>query len=144
MRQNTFGDTAQRELERVRQLSADFIFGGTAATRQAACRTGATNAFPTCHRIPRRATSDAPKSSTSRCRVSRRGLRSTGLERVVIGVSGGIDSTHALLVCARAMDRLGTPRKNILAVTMPGFATSERTLEQARRLMKSLGCRPTK
>src|ERR1700678_4635899 len=67
-------------------------------------------------------------------------IRSTGLERVVIGVSGGIDSTRALLVCARAMDRLGTPRKNILAVTMPGFATSARTLEQARRLMKSLGC----
>ncbi len=67
-------------------------------------------------------------------------MRSTGLERVVIGVSGGIDSTHALLVCARAMDRLGSPRKNILAVTMPGFATSARTLEQARRLMKSLGC----
>ena len=67
-------------------------------------------------------------------------LRSTGLERVVIGVSGGIDSTHAILVCARAMDRLGAPRKNILAVTMPGFATSARTLDQARRLMKSLGC----
>src|SRR5260221_14550301 len=67
-------------------------------------------------------------------------LRSTGLERVVIGISGGIDSTHALLVCARAMDRLGSPREKILAVTMPGFATSARTLDQARRLMKSLGC----
>src|SRR5207248_322961 len=48
--------------------------------------------------------------------------------------------THALLVCAKAMDRLGLPRTNILAVTMPGFATSSRTLDQAWRLMKALGC----
>src|ERR1019366_1948383 len=55
-------------------------------------------------------------------------LRSTGLERAVIGISGGIDSTHALLVCARAMDRLGLPRKNILPVTMPGFVTNAANL----------------
>jgi NAD+ synthase (glutamine-hydrolysing) len=66
-------------------------------------------------------------------------LRATGLRRVVIGVSGGIDSTHALLVCAQAMDRLGYPRGNVLAYTMPGFATSARTLEQARKLMHSIG-----
>lgn len=67
-------------------------------------------------------------------------LRATGIERVVIGISGGLDSTHALLVCAHAMDRLGLPRSNILAYTMPGFATSTRTLEQARKLMSRLGC----
>jgi NAD+ synthase (glutamine-hydrolysing) len=67
-------------------------------------------------------------------------LRSSGLKKVVIGVSGGLDSTHALLVCARVMDRLGLPRANILAYTMPGFATSGRTLEQARRLMEVVGC----
>ncbi|HTW88174.1 MAG TPA: NAD(+) synthase [Candidatus Binataceae bacterium] len=67
-------------------------------------------------------------------------LKSTGIRQVVIGVSGGIDSTHALLVCAQAMDRLGYPRTNILAYTMPGFATSSRTLEQARRLMRAIGC----
>src|SRR5439155_15366272 len=67
-------------------------------------------------------------------------LRSTGIERPLIGVSGGLDSTQALLVCAQAMDRLGYPRSNILAYTMPGFATSERTLEQARRLMRAIGC----
>ena len=59
---------------------------------------------------------------------------------MIIGVSGGLDSTHALLVCAQAMDRLGYPRSNILAYTMPGFATSTRTLEQARRLMEAIGC----
>ena len=67
-------------------------------------------------------------------------LRATGIKRVVIGVSGGLDSTHALLVCAQAMDRLRYPRSNILAYTMPGFATSRRTLEQAHRLMTAIGC----
>ncbi|HSU31663.1 MAG TPA: NAD(+) synthase [Bryobacteraceae bacterium] len=67
-------------------------------------------------------------------------LKATGIPRVVIGVSGGLDSTHALLVCARAMDLLGHPRKQILGCTMPGFATTERTLNQARQLMQAVGC----
>jgi NAD+ synthase (glutamine-hydrolysing) len=67
-------------------------------------------------------------------------LSSSGMSKVVIGVSGGLDSTHALLVCAKAMDRLNLPRTNILAYTMPGFATSERTLRQARELMEAVGC----
>ncbi len=67
-------------------------------------------------------------------------LEFAGIERVIIGVSGGLDSTHALLVCAQAMDLLGHPRENVLAYTMPGFATSERTLDQARRLMEAVGC----
>ena len=65
-------------------------------------------------------------------------LRATRIEKVVIGVSGGLDSTQALIVCARAMDHLGLPRHNVLAYTMPGFATSARTLESARRLMAAL------
>jgi NAD+ synthase (glutamine-hydrolysing) len=67
-------------------------------------------------------------------------LSSSGIQKVVIGVSGGLDSTHALLVCAAAMDRLGLPRTNILAYTMPGFATSGRTLQQAHALMEVVGC----
>jgi NAD+ synthase (glutamine-hydrolysing) len=67
-------------------------------------------------------------------------LSATGIKKLVIGISGGLDSTHALLVCAKAMDRLGLPRTNILAYTMPGFATSERTLQQARELMRVVGC----
>lgn len=66
-------------------------------------------------------------------------LQSTGIERIVIGVSGGLDSTQALLVAARAMDKLGHPRKHIMAYTMPGFATSDRTLANARSLMQALG-----
>ena len=66
-------------------------------------------------------------------------LASTGIEKIVIGVSGGLDSTHALIVAARTMDRLGLPRENILGFTMPGFATSDVTLKNAHALMKSLG-----
>jgi NAD+ synthase (glutamine-hydrolysing) len=67
-------------------------------------------------------------------------LSATKMSKVIIGVSGGLDSTHALLVCAKAMDRLQLPRANILAFTMPGFATSDRTLLQARQLMAVIGC----
>ncbi len=66
-------------------------------------------------------------------------LSSCGTQRLVIGISGGLDSTHALIVAAKTMDRLGLPRKNILAYTMPGFATSQHTLANARNLMKALG-----
>ncbi len=66
-------------------------------------------------------------------------MKATGISRLVVGVSGGLDSTHALLVAARVMDRVGLPRTNVLGVTMPGFATSERTLANAHRLMGALG-----
>ncbi len=66
-------------------------------------------------------------------------LRAMRARKVVIGISGGLDSTQALIVCARAMDRMGLPRENILAYTMPGFATSARTRDQALRLMAAFG-----
>ncbi|QRM35271.1 NAD(+) synthase [Microvirga sp. VF16] len=66
-------------------------------------------------------------------------LQATRTETVVIGVSGGLDSTQALLVCCRAMDKLGLPRTNILAYTLPGFATSEGTKGNAWALMRALG-----
>jgi NAD+ synthase (glutamine-hydrolysing) len=66
-------------------------------------------------------------------------LKATGISKAVIGISGGLDSTQALLVCARTFDRLGLPRTNILAYTMPGFATSQRTLDQANTLMEVMG-----
>ncbi|NDK88722.1 NAD(+) synthase [Gordonia desulfuricans] len=66
-------------------------------------------------------------------------LRSTGLDKIVIGVSGGLDSTLALLVAVDTFDRLGLPRTNILAYTMPGFATGGATLARAHVLMDTLG-----
>jgi NAD+ synthase (glutamine-hydrolysing) len=66
-------------------------------------------------------------------------LEATGIEKLVIGVSGGLDSTQALIVAVRAFDRLQLPRTNVLAYTMPGFGTSGQTLESARELMAALG-----
>jgi NAD+ synthase (glutamine-hydrolysing) len=66
-------------------------------------------------------------------------LRALNYPKVVIGVSGGLDSTHALIVAARAMDREGRPRSDILAYTLPGFATGERTKGNAIALSKALG-----
>ena len=67
-------------------------------------------------------------------------LRAIGLPRIVIGVSGGLDSTHALIVAARAVDRLGLGREHIHAITMPGFATSADTKRNALALAEALGC----
>ena len=63
----------------------------------------------------------------------------TRCKRVVIGISGGLDSTLALLVCVKTFDKLGMPRKDILGVTMPGFGTTDRTYKNALSLMESLG-----
>lgn len=67
-------------------------------------------------------------------------LGAIGNPKIVIGVSGGLDSTHALIVAARAMDRLGRPRSDIHAITMPGFATSSGTRRNAEDLAVGLGC----
>lgn len=68
-----------------------------------------------------------------------RRLEASGLKKLVIGISGGLDSTQALLVAARAVDQLGLPRANILAYTLPGFATSDRTKDNAWALMRAMG-----
>ena len=70
-------------------------------------------------------------------------LRAISTDKVVIGVSGGLDSTHALIVAARAMDLLGLPRTNILGFTMPGFATGSTTKSNAWALMRALGITAT-
>jgi NAD+ synthase (glutamine-hydrolysing) len=88
-----------------------------------------------------------PVSRNERCEevynIQVRGLQTrmlaTGIKKIVIGVSGGLDSTHALIVAARAVDRLGLPRENVLGYTLPGFATSQRTLRNSHALMKALG-----
>jgi len=88
-----------------------------------------------------------PRTRGERCeevyRIQVQGLvtrmRATGTKKLVIGVSGGLDSTQALIVCARAMDELKLPRGNVLAYTLPGFATSTRTKSQAWQLMRAIG-----
>src|SRR3954464_8463666 len=137
MRQNTFGASALRhraDVERFRQIefSMPLPTGKLSLARRV-------EKFPY---VP----SDAANRSY-RCeevyRIQVQGLatrmRATGSKKLVIGVSGGLDSTQALIVCARAMDELGLPRRNILAFTMPGFATSTRTKNQAWQLMRAVG-----
>jgi NAD+ synthase (glutamine-hydrolysing) len=90
-----------------------------------------------------------PSERAERCAevyaIQRSGLRTrmqaSGVERIAIGVSGGIDSTQALLVAVSCMDDLSLSRSNVFAYTLPGFATSDRTLRNARRLMDALGVR---
>lgn len=67
-------------------------------------------------------------------------MRAIGMPKIVLGVSGGLDSTHALIVAAKACDRLGLPREHILAFTLPGFATTDHTKSNAYRLAQALGC----
>jgi NAD+ synthase (glutamine-hydrolysing) len=68
-----------------------------------------------------------------------RRLAAIGQPKIIIGVSGGLDSTHALIVAAKAMDRLGRPRSDIHGFTLPGFATGKQTKDYATRLASSLG-----
>ncbi len=139
MRQTTFGEAVRRERERLRGFRV-VHFDVDLPCNERLIGDRIYERFPY---VP----SD-PNTRDERCAevydiqvqgLSKR-LAATGLKRVVIGISGGLDSTQALLVCADAMDRLKLPRSNILAYTMPGFATSTRTLAQARRLMKAIGC----
>lgn len=67
-------------------------------------------------------------------------LKHTGIQKVVVGVSGGLDSTHALIIACQVMDALHYPRQHVLAYTMPGYATSDQTKANALALMNSLGC----
>ena len=68
-----------------------------------------------------------------------RRMEAIGNPKLVVGVSGGVDSTNVLIVCAKAMDQLGRPRSDILAFTMPGFATSDQTKNSALALMEAVG-----
>jgi NAD+ synthase (glutamine-hydrolysing) len=136
MRQNTFGATALRhraDIERFRSIEFSLALPGG---RLSLARR--VEKFPY---VP----SDVANRD-QRCeevyRIQVQGLatrmRATGTKKLVIGVSGGLDSTQALIVCARAMDELELPRRNILAYTMPGFATSTRTKNQAWQLMRAV------
>ena len=68
-----------------------------------------------------------------------RRIEATGAKSLVIGISGGLDSTHALIIAAKACDRLGLPRTTIRGYTMPGFGTSEGTKANAHKLMAAMG-----
>jgi len=137
MRQNSFGESARREADRLAGFKViDFSIplpGGKILLERKIAK------FPYVPADP--ATLDARCEEVYRIQVAGLAtrMRATGTKKLVIGVSGGLDSTQALLVCARAMDELGLPRANILAYTMPGFATSTRTRSSAWQLMRAMG-----
>ncbi|MEN0074091.1 MAG: NAD(+) synthase [Paracraurococcus sp.] len=95
--------------------------------------------FPFVPANPARLAQDCYEAYNIQVAGLRQRLEAARIRRLVIGVSGGLDSTHALIVAARAMDLLGKPRTDIVAYTMPGFGTSEGTKGNAHRLMAALG-----
>jgi NAD+ synthase (glutamine-hydrolysing) len=95
--------------------------------------------FPFVPNTPSRLEDDCYEAFNIQVEGLRKRLEATGSKHLVIGVSGGLDSTHALIVACKAMDRLGRPRSEILGFTMPGFATGEATKANAWALMRALG-----
>jgi len=95
--------------------------------------------FPYVPSDPARLDRDCYEAYNIQVRGLQQRLEAARIGKAVIGVSGGLDSTQALLVAATAFDRMGRPRSDIIGVTMPGFATTEHTRTNAWRLMQELG-----
>jgi len=95
--------------------------------------------FPFVPNTPSKLDEDCYEAFNIQVEGLRKRITATGAKSLVIGVSGGLDSTHALIVAAKAMDRLGRPRSDILGFTMPGFATGDDTKGNAWALMNALG-----
>ncbi|SDC71066.1 NAD(+) synthase [Paraburkholderia lycopersici] len=143
IRQTTFGDSIRRhadEVAKFRVIACELAADGAAWKRETLALSRRVERFPYVPADPKRRDERCNEVYNIQVQALVQRLSQAGIKKVVIGVSGGLDSTHALLVCAKAMDRLKLPRANILAYTMPGFATSERTLRQARELMSLVGC----
>src|SRR5580704_6514721 len=137
MRTNSFGDSARQLAENAppfRRVAFDFA---APAGELELCR--AVERFPFVPADPAMLAENCYEAYNIQVQGLAQRLNATGLKKLVIGVSGGLDSTQALIVSARVMDGLGMPRTNVLAYTLPGFATSKTTKANAWRLMKALG-----
>ncbi|MGX9348558.1 NAD(+) synthase [Microbacterium sp. KNMS] len=136
LRQGTFDDNRRTFAEQTRFRTVRFEVDpprGDVGLRRALDR------FPFVPDDPARLAQDCYEAFNIQVSGLVQRLSAIGSPKPVIGVSGGLDSTHALLVIARAMDRMGRPRSDILAYTMPGFATSEHTKSNAIALAESVG-----
>ena len=137
MRTNTFGDCARLATEGQPPFrTVDFEFAAPAGKLEL-CRQ--VERFPFVPTDPAMLRDNCYEAYNIQVQGLGQRLRATGLEKLVIGVSGGLDSTQALIVSARVMDRLALPRNNVLAYTLPGFATGTTTKANAWRLMRALG-----
>jgi len=135
LRTGTFADCARRELPN--DTPVPLLFDAREETAGDLIRP--LDRFPFVPDDPARLDQDCYEAFNIQVQGLMRRLKATNGERIVIGVSGGLDSTQALLVACRAFDRLGLPRAGILGFTLPGFATSEGTKSNAWALMKALG-----
>jgi NAD+ synthase (glutamine-hydrolysing) len=137
MRTNSFGDNVRlinADAPPFRRIAFDFAIPETV---RELCRE--VERFPFVPSDPAMLSDNCYEAYNIQIQGLAQRLSATGLKKLVIGVSGGLDSTQALIVAARTMDRLGLPRQNVLAYTLPGFATSAGTKNNAWRLMKALG-----
>ena len=136
MRQNTFAENARNLQDKIRFRTVDcevrLTEGELLLTRE----------YPRFPYVPSSA-EDRDRRCYEAYNIQVHGLikrlQTTGIQHIIIGISGGLDSTQALMVAVKAVDLLGWPRDRIRAYTMPGFATSTRTKDNAWRLIKALG-----
>jgi len=136
MRVGSFGDstTLQPPAAPFRFVSLDYTPpAGDLALRRAVER------FPFTPSDPAKLAENCYEAYNIQVQGLARRVEAAGSKCLVIGVSGGLDSTHALIVAARVMDQLGRPRSDIRAYTLPGFATSDRTRSNAWALMRGMG-----
>ncbi|MFN3932302.1 MAG: NAD(+) synthase [Brevundimonas sp.] len=136
LRNGTFADCARDELDGY--LFERVLFEARDAA-PAADLIRPLDRFPFVPDDPARLDQDCYEAFNIQVQGLMRRMKATNGERIVIGVSGGLDSTQALLVACRAFDRLGLPRTGILGYTLPGFATSDGTKSNAWALMQALG-----
>jgi NAD+ synthase (glutamine-hydrolysing) len=137
MRTNSFGDNA-RAVATTRTSFRTIAFDFAAPDEPLELRRGVER-FPYVPADPAMLSDNCYEAYNIQVQGLAQRLKATGLKKLIIGVSGGLDSTQALIVSARVMDRLGLPRTNVLAYTLPGFATSDATKGNAWRLMRALG-----
>jgi|CXWL01.1.fsa_nt_gi NAD+ synthase (glutamine-hydrolysing) len=139
MRQNSFSQSVQHFQEEIRQFREISFEINFPITEQLLCQRQY-DRFPYVPTDPAIRDAHCYEAYNIQIQGLVKRLSHTGIQKIVIGISGGLDSTHALIVAARAMDVLHFPREQILAYTMPGFATSDHTLVNARALMQVVGC----
>jgi len=137
MRMTSFGDNAQAHAPQLREFRRIEFDIGVPAGRVPLRRR--VERFPYVPADPARRDERCAEVYDIQVQGLTKRLAATGLKKVVIGISGGLDSTQAALVAVRAFDRLGLPRRNILGYTLPGFGTSQHTFDSAHALMQALG-----
>jgi len=139
MRQNSFGQNMQHSKEELRQFRRINFKIDLPRAERLLCRR-LYDRFPYVPSNPAVRDRRCYEAYNIQVQGLVKRLQSCNVSKLVVGVSGGLDSTQALIVAARAMDVLGLPRSNLLGYTMPGFGTTKRTLTDAKALMEAVDC----